>query len=69
MILLASGVALALGGFIAISPTRAARIWGWENFDKMAPKHKVLYLRSFRLMGIVIGLGGILVAVDRIWFH
>jgi|HubBroStandDraft_6_1064221.scaffolds.fasta_scaffold438267_2 hypothetical protein len=69
MILFAGGVALALGAFIVVSPTRAARIWGWENFNNMAPKHKMLYLRSFRLMGIVIGLGGILVAVNRIWFH
>jgi hypothetical protein len=69
MILFACVVALVLGAFIAISPTRAAGIWGWENFDKIAPEHKVLYLRSFRVMGIVIGLGGTLAAVDRIWFH
>jgi hypothetical protein len=69
MILCASAVALALGVFIAVSPTQAARIWGWENFDALTPEHKALYLLSFRAMGIVIGLAGILVAVNRIWFH
>ena len=69
MSLFVSAAAVALGAYIAISPARAARIWGWEHLDKLTPKGRVLYLRAFRAMGIVIGLAGVLVAVDSIWFH
>lgn len=69
MSLFLSAVALASGAFIAIAPSRAARIWGWENFDTLTPTHKRWYLRSFRFMGVVIALGGILNAVDSILFH
>jgi hypothetical protein len=69
MNLFVSAVALALGGFITVSPIRAARIWGWEHLDNLAPKHRTLYFWGFRIMGIAIGLAGILIAVDSIWFH
>ena len=69
MSLFLSGVALASGVFIVIAPGRAARIWGWENFETLTPTHKRWYLRSFRFMGTVIALGGILNAVDSILFH
>ena len=69
MSLFLSAVALAAGVFIAMAPTRAARIWGWENFHTLAPTHKRWYLRGFRIMGIVIAVGGVLNAVDNILFH
>jgi hypothetical protein len=69
MVLFVSLVALSVGGFIAISPTLAARIWGWKNFESLAPKPKVIYLRSFRVMGITLALAGFLLALDSFWFH
>jgi hypothetical protein len=69
MSLFLSVVAFALGAFITLSPTRAAEIWGWEHLDTLAPKRRALYFVGFRVMGITIGLAGILVAVDSIWFH
>lgn len=69
MNLLVSTIALALGAFIAISPLRAARLWGWKHFNSLSPKRRALYLRGFRAMGLTISLAGILVAVDSVWFQ
>jgi hypothetical protein len=69
MSLFLSAVAIVFGVYIAISPARAAKIWGWEHLRTLAGNHKKWYLRGFRLMGIVIALGGILNAIDTIWFH
>lgn len=69
MSLLLSVVALAAGVFIVASPTRAAKIWGWENFDALTPVHRRWYLRGFRFMGFVIALGGALNGLDHIWYH
>jgi hypothetical protein len=69
MSLFLSAVAVVFGVYIAISPAMAAKIWGWERLDTLAPNHKKGYLRGFRLMGVVIALGGVLNAVDDIWFH
>jgi hypothetical protein len=64
MNLLLSTVAVTVGLFVAASPTRAAQIWGWNHFDKLAPKHRALYLRWYRAFGIILCLGGVLFAVD-----
>jgi hypothetical protein len=69
MSILLGTVALVLGAYIAVSPTKAARIWGWQQFDSLAPKRRALYLWAFRAMGIVICLGGALTTVQSIWFH
>ena len=69
MSLFASTVALALGIFITVSPTQAARIWGWKDFESLAPGRKAWYLRWYRVLGILIGVAGILVAVNGIWFN
>lgn len=67
--LFASAVAIVFGGYIVISPAKAAKVWGWEHLGALASNHKRWYLRGFRLMGIVIALGGVLNAIDTIWFH
>lgn len=68
MIFCASAVALALGVFVVVSPARAVRIWGWEHFDALPRRHKATYLLSFRVMGIVICLAGMLVAGQPLSF-
>jgi hypothetical protein len=69
MSLFLSAVAIVFGVYFAISPARAAKIWGWEHLGTLAPNLKKWYLRGFRLMGVVIALGGILNAIDTIWSH
>jgi hypothetical protein len=69
MNLFVSTISLAIGGFVAVSPSRAAKIWGWKNFDELAPNRRTWYLRCYRTFGILIGMAGILYAVDSIWFH
>lgn len=61
--------ALIVGIFIVVAPARAMRIWGWKHFDEMSPRDQSTYLRSYRGMGIVVGLAAILAAVDSLLFH
>lgn len=68
MNLLLSTVAIALGAFVALSPARAARIWGSEMLDKLTASQKIWLLRSWRAFGVLLCLGGILFAVDSIGF-
>jgi hypothetical protein len=68
MNLLVSIVAVALGVFIAASPARAAKIWGRERLERLAPEHRVSFLRWYRTFGIVLCLGGTLFALDSIIF-
>jgi hypothetical protein len=63
---LVSMFALALGIFISIAPSRAAKIWGSEQFDKLAPEHRHLFLWGYRALGIVLGLAGVLFAIDSL---
>jgi hypothetical protein len=69
MVLFISGITFALGTFIAVFPVPAARIWGWKNFESLGPRPKASYLRSFRVMGITLGIAGFLLGVDCIWSH
>jgi hypothetical protein len=66
--LLVSALALALGVFVAISPTRAARIFSSGRLERLAPSDRVSFVRSYRLFGIVLCLGGALFALDSIGF-
>jgi hypothetical protein len=68
MNLLLSAVAVMFGLFVAASPARAAEIWGRSHLDKLAPKQRALYLRSYRAFGIVLCLGGVLYAADSLMF-
>jgi hypothetical protein len=68
MNLVVSLVAIILGALIAASPAQAARIWGSEELEKLAPPQKTVFVRWFRALGILICLGGILSAIDTIGF-
>jgi len=67
--LLVSAATMALGACIVASPVRAARVWGWKRLNELTPARRALYLRAFRVMGLMIGLTGILFAIDTIWFQ
>ena len=60
-------VTLALGIFATISPSQAAKIWGWKNLDRLAPHARTSYLRCYRTSGVLLCLAGILLAAEKIW--
>ena len=66
--LLVSAVAIALGAFVAICPSKAAKIWGSEKLDKLAPPKRASFLRWYRVLGILLCLGGALSAAESIVF-
>jgi len=59
---------IILGAFIVASPAQAARIWGSEKLEKLAPAKKTALLRWYRVFGILLCLGGILSVVDGLGF-
>jgi hypothetical protein len=65
---LVSAVAMALGTFVAASPLRAAKIWGWQRLANLAPERRAAFVRWYRAFGILLFLAGVLVAVDGIVF-
>jgi hypothetical protein len=66
MNLLISTMAVALGIFVAASPMRATKVWGWKQFDQLGPRHRILYLRCYRAFGVLLGFAGILLALDSL---
>jgi len=68
MSLVLSTVAVTFGCFVVASPTRAAKIWGRSQLDRLAPEQRALYLRCYRAFGIVLCVGGLLFAVDSMFF-
>jgi hypothetical protein len=66
MNLFISTMAVALGIFAAASPMRATKVWGWKQFDQLGPRQRTLYLRCYRAFGVILGLAGILFAVDNL---
>jgi hypothetical protein len=62
-------VAVAFGLFAAASPAQAARLWAAGRLDKLTPQSRVLYLRWYRIFGIVLCLGGAMLAVDSLTFR
>jgi hypothetical protein len=67
--LLVSTVAMALGTFIALVPQRAAEIWGSQRLHSLAPKRQISFVRWYRVFGIFLFLGGVLFAVDSLFFY
>ena len=63
-----SALAVTFGIFAAAAPSKAAKLWGWTHFDKLAPAQRVLYLRWYRAFGIVLCLGGVFFAIDSLAF-
>lgn len=66
--LLVSTVAMALGILVAASPDRAAQIWGSQRLHKLAPERRASFVRWYRVFGILLCLGGVLIAVDSVVF-
>jgi hypothetical protein len=66
MNLFISSMAVALGIFVAASPMRATRVWGWKQFDQLEPRHRTRYLRCYRTFGVLLGFAGILFALDSL---
>lgn len=66
MNLMISTMAVALGVFVTASPMRATKVWGWKQFDQLAPRHRTLYLRCYRAFGVLLGFAGILLALDSL---
>jgi membrane protein YqaA with SNARE-associated domain len=64
--LLVSTVAVALGAFVAASPDRAAKIWGSQRLDNLAPERRPSFMRWYRVFGILLCVAGVLLAVDSI---
>ena len=63
-----SAVTIVLGVFLSASPARAARIWGSEKLQRLTPAQEIVFVRWFRVLGVLICLGGVLFAIDSIGF-
>ena len=61
-----STLATVLGLFVASSPARAARIWGSEHLESLAPQSRTWFLRLYRVFGITLSVGGALFALETI---
>lgn len=68
MILFVSTFAVVLGAFVAASPAQAAKIWGPQKLDSLAPPQRVSRLRWYRAFGILLCLAGVLFALDNIGY-
>jgi len=68
MNLILSTVAMTLGLFMALSPHQAAKIWGSEQLEKLAPGYRAAFLLGYRVFGIALCLGGVLSALDDLLF-
>jgi hypothetical protein len=69
MNLLVSIVGITLGVFVMVAPHRAATIWGSERLQKLAPRHRALFLQWYRAFGVVLCLAAILFALDTVAFR
>lgn len=68
MILFVSTFAVLIGAFVAASPAQAAKIWGPQKLENLAPAQRVSLLRWYRAFGILLCLGGVLFALDNMGF-
>jgi hypothetical protein len=68
MNMLLSIVAMTFGTVAVVSPTRAAKIWGTRRLDGLTAKRHALFLRWYRVFGVVLFLGGALFALDSMGF-
>jgi membrane protein YqaA with SNARE-associated domain len=65
---LGSTVTVALGAFVVTSPDKAAKIWGSQRFDNLAPEGRDSFIGWYRIFGIFLLQGGVLLAVDSVLF-
>jgi hypothetical protein len=64
----ACAIALIFGLLAIASPTRAARIWGWNRLNELPRARRISYLRWYRVFGFVLCLAGVLLAIDSLMF-
>jgi hypothetical protein len=63
-----SAIAMTLGSFAAVAPNRAAKVWGSQQFANLAPARRSSFVRWYRVFGVFLFLGGLLFAVESIFF-
>ena len=63
-----SAITIILGAFITAHPARAVKIWGSETLARLTPARGIVFVRWFRVLGVLICLAGILFAIDSIGF-
>ncbi len=68
MRLAVSILAVALGVFAAASPGRAANIFASGRLKVLPPRDRASYLGVYRAFGIILCLGGVLLAFDSLGF-
>jgi len=61
-------LAVTLGVFVPASPGRAANIFASGRLKALPPQDRASYLRSYRAFGIILCLGGVLLAFDSLGF-
>jgi len=61
-----SAVSMVLGIFIAVYPDRAAKTWGAQRLDNLAPAGRALFVRCYRALGILLCLAGVLFEAESI---
>ena len=59
-------LALAFGALMVISPASAAKIWGSELLREGTSRQKVLLLRVWRALGILICIGVLLFEAESL---
>ncbi len=57
---------MALGSSVAASPHRAAKIWGSQRLQNLAPEGRASFVRWYRVFGILLCLAAIRFALDSI---
>lgn len=68
MNMLLSIVAMAFGAVAVASPARAAKVWGAGRLEGLPAHRRAMFLRWYRIFGVVLFLGGALTAVDSVAF-
>jgi hypothetical protein len=63
-----SAITVILGAFITASPARAVKIWGSDKLARLTPAQSIVFVRWFRVLGVLICVAGILFAIDSIGF-
>ena len=65
---LVCSLAMVLGAFVAVSPAKAANIWGSVKLARLTPEKRPSFLHWYRVLGILLFLAGALMAIERLMF-
>jgi hypothetical protein len=66
--LLVSIIGMVFGAFVAASPRRVAKVWGAKRLDALPNEQKALFIRLYRVFGVLVFLENVLVTIDSIVF-